>query len=91
MKSVDINLIDKICCPCKEKVKETSLFNLEENSRTSLFLDSKLIIKTIYTNYITLCVQTGNCNIIRNCSINESIPICLQCQALKITVTRITQ
>ena len=86
--SVDITLIDKICGNCKE----TSLFSLKEEQSISIFLNGKLIIKKIYDNYITLCVQTDtNLYIIRNCSLSESIPICLNCQSLKIKVTKITQ
>ncbi len=91
MKTVNINLVDKICTLCKERVKETDLINLEENSNTLLFLDSILIVKSIYENYVTLCVQNENCNLIRNCSLNESIPICLNSQSIKLTVTNITQ
>ena len=92
MKTVDISLVDKIYGSCKEHVKETSLLSLEENSSISLFLDNSLTIKSIYDNYITFCINHGdNCIIIRNCSLNEAIPICLTCQVIKLKVTKITQ
>lgn len=91
MRTVDINLLDKICTNCLDHVKDTTLNSLTENQRISLFNDNTLIIKSIYDDYITFCIEDGTCNIIRNCALNGSIPICLTCQNIKISVKNITQ
>ncbi|MEG2712270.1 MAG: hypothetical protein RR988_04520 [Clostridia bacterium] len=88
MNTCDIKIIDTIKINCCTYSKETTLNDLEVDSRVSLYGINTLAVKSIFKDHVTLSIESTNCCFIRNFFLETTIPCCFKdgCNAQNIRI-----